>query len=272
MAVFGFAMFFRRNDGRSRLAERGPGLADPPRARRLPRAPCCASSPAPCRTWSAWRRPPASSASSASGSATRSTRATGGPGGRALTREQVADVLVDLKRRIQGDFYVIEQDDEKIVLGNRACPFAEKVVGRPALCMMTSNVFGVIAAENLGYAKVVLERDDRPGRPGCRVVVYLKPTAEAPKRPTAGNTSRGEPGRVADAVPAVRRPAARRHAAGRGGGHGAGRQPRRAASGWSCPPPACGGAAGGAGDRTTRGHCPPTCGPAPAAGTWCSAR
>src|SRR5215213_8257613 len=29
-----------------------------------------------------------------------------------LSREQVADVLVDLKRRIQGDFYVIEQDDE----------------------------------------------------------------------------------------------------------------------------------------------------------------
>ncbi|HEY9297579.1 MAG TPA: transcriptional regulator, partial [Phormidium sp.] len=26
-----------------------------------------------------------------------------------LTREQVADVLVDLKRRIQGDFYIIEQ-------------------------------------------------------------------------------------------------------------------------------------------------------------------
>src|SRR5688500_18299306 len=32
-----------------------------------------------------------------------------------LTRAQVAEVLVDLKRRIQGDFYIIEQDDEKIV-------------------------------------------------------------------------------------------------------------------------------------------------------------
>ena len=96
-----------------------------------------------------------------------------------LTREQVADVLVDLKRRIQGDFYVIEQDDEKIVLGNRACPFAEKVIGRPALCMMTSNVFGSIAAENLGYAKVVIEETIAHGDPGCRVVVHLKPTPEA---------------------------------------------------------------------------------------------
>lgn len=94
-----------------------------------------------------------------------------------LDRSQVAEVLVDLKRRIQGDFYVIEQDEEKIVLGNRACPFAEKVLGRPAMCMMTSNVFGVIAAENLGYAKVELQQTIAQGDPGCRVVVHLKHSA-----------------------------------------------------------------------------------------------
>lgn len=95
-----------------------------------------------------------------------------------LTREQVSAVLVDLKRRIQGDFYIIEESDEKIVLGNRACPFAEKVEGRPALCMMTSNVFGSIAAENLGYAKVVLEQTIAQGADGCRVTVYLQPSPE----------------------------------------------------------------------------------------------
>jgi predicted ArsR family transcriptional regulator len=96
-----------------------------------------------------------------------------------MSRSQVAEVLVDLKRRIRGDFYVIEEDDRKIVLGNRACPFAEKVLGRPAMCMMTSNVFGVIAAENLGYAKVVLEKTIANGDAGCRVVVHLKPTPDA---------------------------------------------------------------------------------------------
>jgi predicted ArsR family transcriptional regulator len=96
-----------------------------------------------------------------------------------LTREQVAAVLVDLKRRIQGDFYVIEQDDEKIVLGNRACPFADKVMGRPALCMMTSNVFGSITADNLGYAKVALDQTIARGDAGCRVTVYLQPTTVA---------------------------------------------------------------------------------------------
>lgn len=96
-----------------------------------------------------------------------------------LSRPQVAEVLVDLERRIKGDFYIIEASDDKIVLGNRACPLAEKVLGRPAMCMMTSNVFGVIAADNLGYAKISLEQTIAQGHPGCRVVVYLKPTPDA---------------------------------------------------------------------------------------------
>jgi predicted ArsR family transcriptional regulator len=98
-----------------------------------------------------------------------------------LTREQVSEVCVDLKRRIQGDFFVLEEDDEKIVFGNRSCPFAEKVVGRPAMCMMTSNVFGSIAADNLGYAKVELQQTIAKGDPGCRVVVYLRPSDAAQK-------------------------------------------------------------------------------------------
>jgi predicted ArsR family transcriptional regulator len=91
-----------------------------------------------------------------------------------LSREQVTDVLVDLKRRIKGEFYVIEQTDEKIVFGSRSCPFGEKVLGRKSMCMMTSNVFGSIAAENLGYAKVELQQTIAQGHPECRVVVHLK--------------------------------------------------------------------------------------------------
>ncbi|HWQ56592.1 MAG TPA: methanogen output domain 1-containing protein [Bryobacteraceae bacterium] len=96
-----------------------------------------------------------------------------------LDRQQVADVLVDLKRRIQGDFYVIEEDEQKIVLGNRACPFAEKVIGRRSMCMMTSNVFGAITAENLGYARVELQKTIAEGAPECLVVVWLRPLPEA---------------------------------------------------------------------------------------------
>jgi predicted ArsR family transcriptional regulator len=100
-----------------------------------------------------------------------------------LTRVEIAAALVDLKRRIEGDFYVIEQDEEKIVLGNRACPFGDKVLDRPALCMMTSSVFGAIASENLGYAKVELKETIARRDKECRVVVYLRPTAQAERSP-----------------------------------------------------------------------------------------
>ena len=48
-----------------------------------------------------------------------------------LSRPQVAQVLVDLKRRINGQFFIIEETPEKIVLGNSCCPFGDKVLGRP---------------------------------------------------------------------------------------------------------------------------------------------
>lgn len=97
---------------------------------------------------------------------------------RTLGKRQIAEVLVDLKRRIQGDFYVIEQGEEKIVFGNRACPFGENVVGHPSMCMMTSNVFGKISAENTGYARVELNQTIAQGQPECRVTVYFTPTAD----------------------------------------------------------------------------------------------
>lgn len=96
-----------------------------------------------------------------------------------LSREEVLEVLVDLKRRIDGEFTVVEETEEKIVLRNSRCPFGDSVEGRPSLCMMTSNVFGVIAAENLGYAKVHLARTIAEGHGSCEVVIYLQDSAEA---------------------------------------------------------------------------------------------
>lgn len=100
-----------------------------------------------------------------------------------LGRAEVALALVDLKRRIGGDFFVVEESDEKIVLGNRACPFGAYVEGRPALCMMTSNVFGRIAAENLGYAKVNIENAIANGDKACRIVVYINRHGDAAETP-----------------------------------------------------------------------------------------
>ncbi len=90
-----------------------------------------------------------------------------------LDVNQMADLYVRLKAAIDGDFHVIEADEEKIVLGNHACPFGEVVRRAPGLCRMTSSVFGGIAARNTGGATVVLEERIAVGDPGCRVVVWL---------------------------------------------------------------------------------------------------
>lgn len=92
--------------------------------------------------------------------------------------EQVSEVLVDLKARIKGEFELVERTPDTMVFRNCACPFAEKVVGRTSMCMMTSNVFGHIAADHLGYAKVELDQTIAKGDPQCRVVVHLRQTAE----------------------------------------------------------------------------------------------
>lgn len=91
----------------------------------------------------------------------------------ALRPDQMADLYVRLKAAIDGDFYVIEANDERIVLGNRACPFGDAVKRAPGLCRMTSSVFGGIAARNAGGASVVLAERIAVGDPECRVVVRL---------------------------------------------------------------------------------------------------
>ncbi len=96
-----------------------------------------------------------------------------------LDPEQVTAVLLSLKHKISGDFILVSQTAEKIILQSTSCPFGDKVKGRPSLCMMTSNVFGVIAAENLGYAKVQLSETIATGSDGCKVVIYLQQNQES---------------------------------------------------------------------------------------------
>lgn len=98
-----------------------------------------------------------------------------------MTPEQISDCYVRLKHAIDGGFYVIEASSDKIVLGNNACPFGDVVKRAPALCRMTSSVFGGIAARNSDReASVVLEERIAVGDPGCRVVVFLDRPADDP--------------------------------------------------------------------------------------------
>jgi predicted ArsR family transcriptional regulator len=92
-----------------------------------------------------------------------------------LSPEQVADCLTRLKKAIDGNFRVTEVSAERIVFTNTACPFGDVVRRAPALCRMTSSVFGGIAARNSadGRASVLLEERIAVGDAHCQAVVYF---------------------------------------------------------------------------------------------------
>ena len=85
----------------------------------------------------------------------------------------LSEVLVDLKRRIGGEFCVAETTDDQIVFTNSRCPFGDAVLDRPSLCMMTSNVFGRIGANHLGQVSVTLDETIAAGDGRCVVRVGL---------------------------------------------------------------------------------------------------
>ena len=95
-----------------------------------------------------------------------------------LSPEQLADCFVRLKHAIDGGFSVVEVTPTTIVLENVRCPFGDVVRLAPALCRMTSSVFGGIAARNVDHgATVRLEERIAVGDAGCRVVIELDPTS-----------------------------------------------------------------------------------------------
>ena len=98
-----------------------------------------------------------------------------------LTSDQLADCFVRLKHAIGGGFSVVEVTETRIVLTNTRCPFGDVVRRAPALCRMTSAVFGGIAARNVDHmADVLLEERIAVGDPSCRIVIDLAPPTAVP--------------------------------------------------------------------------------------------
>nr|WP_240335536.1 methanogen output domain 1-containing protein [Pseudotabrizicola algicola] len=86
---------------------------------------------------------------------------------------ELGPVLVDLKAKIDGGFRIEEDTASSLVFFNDKCPFGSRVEGRQSLCMMTSNVFGFIASQCKGYAKVELEKTIAAGDGMCRVKLHF---------------------------------------------------------------------------------------------------
>ncbi len=90
-----------------------------------------------------------------------------------LDADRLAECFLRLKHAIDGEFFVMELTADRIVLGATRCPFGDVVQKAPALCRMTSAVFGGIAANNHGASSVTLEERIAVGDPQCRVVIEL---------------------------------------------------------------------------------------------------
>ncbi|WP_249413965.1 methanogen output domain 1-containing protein [Alteribacter keqinensis] len=91
--------------------------------------------------------------------------------------EKYADVIVDIKNSIGGHFRIVEVFPDHVVVRATACPFGDVVQDAPHLCMMTSSVFGGIAARQFGYSKVSLRERIALGDGGCEVAIYFSPAS-----------------------------------------------------------------------------------------------
>jgi predicted ArsR family transcriptional regulator len=96
--------------------------------------------------------------------------------------DDLSYILTDLKARIGGTFKVESEDSKTIEFSNTKCPFGSFVDGRPSLCMMTSNVFGTIAATLHGEARVELLKTIANGDGCCSVLVHTDGSAGGGRR------------------------------------------------------------------------------------------
>lgn len=100
----------------------------------------------------------------------------------ALTHDQYADVIIEIKNGIGGGFTRVSGEEGVICVENSRCPFGAMVKETPELCQMTSSVFGGIAARNFGYAQVELRKRIAAGDSNCEVAIYLNPKKQQKDR------------------------------------------------------------------------------------------
>ena len=74
---------------------------------------------------------------------------------------------------VGGSFRVEKIDGDCIIFSNGHCPFGKEVVGRTSLCQMTTNVFGRVAANATGFARVHVAESLARGDARCLVKVRL---------------------------------------------------------------------------------------------------
>ena len=106
-----------------------------------------------------------------------------------MDHDQYADVIINLKNQIGGNFSRGSSGSGTIRVVNTRCPFGDMVKEAPELCRMTASVFGGIAARNFGYAKVELRKRIAVNDHMCDVRIHMD---EQAARNTTGDEYRSE--------------------------------------------------------------------------------
>jgi DNA-binding NtrC family response regulator len=91
---------------------------------------------------------------------------------REINSDQYADVIINIKNRIGGNFSRASSPPGVIRVVNTRCPFGDNVRDAPELCRMTASVFGGIAARNFGYGKVVMNKRIALNDGCCDISIY----------------------------------------------------------------------------------------------------
>ncbi len=113
-----------------------------------------------------------------------------------INADQYADLIINLKNQIGGNFSRSSGPSGTIQVVNSRCPFGDMVKEAPELCRMTASVFGGIAARNFGYGKVELKKRIALNDSHCEVCVYIDPeiAGTSPATNIIAKAARSSPG------------------------------------------------------------------------------
>ena len=95
---------------------------------------------------------------------------------RPFSREDFVRCMECLGQGLGCGYTKIEEDTDCIVFRVTNCPFPNAATQCPDICELENGVFGGIAGDELGFAKVCLHRGNGPSPKNCHVLVYTNKT------------------------------------------------------------------------------------------------
>lgn len=92
-----------------------------------------------------------------------------------LSAECIATSLIEFSAKLNEKFYLVSLDQDKLVLGNKNCPYGVELKDREVFCQLDKSMAENMVKENFGYGKAELSQTIAQGDEECLITIYLKP-------------------------------------------------------------------------------------------------